>query len=134
MKEQIAMDIGKYGYFEKFNGVIMWGGTEGVVRNACFELCIRGGRKIVDFHHGTWLGGMWSDGLWQDGEWRKGTWNSGVWLCGIWRNGEWKGGIWVSGRCDRCIGDRNVKNADNCYVSFTNSWFKNDEDCVTSYC
>lgn len=113
--ETMAIEAGKYGFGKNgtwengcgFNGIIMWGGTEAEVVDASFELCVRGGVKIVDFYDGTWKGGVWGDGLWRYGTWLGGLWRTGFWENGIWHGGEWRSGLWTRGTWLGGIDNRN---------------------------
>ena len=96
--DSIAIDNGRYGFMDDgFTGMIMWGDTDAYVADASFELCVRGGIKVVDFHGGTWKSGVWGDGIWRGGTWLDGTWRTGLWQDGTWYGGEWRSGIWSKG-------------------------------------
>ena len=120
----IACEAGKY---ENFNGVIMWGKTEGVVENACFKLEVSNGFKFVTFHSGVWENGVWDNGYWQDGSWKNGVWENGIWKNGTWKDGTWMygawelgtwgGGIWKDG-----VWERGIDSGGKLHLDSPNRW------------
>jgi len=93
-KTGIACEGGEY---KDFSGIIMWGGTEGVVENATFIIAECFGLKLIIFYLGTWVSGIWEYGSWKRGLWKDGVWENGIWEDGIWENGTWKDGEWNGG-------------------------------------
>lgn len=99
---KIACSDGKY---NNFTGVIMWGYTEAVVKNATFYLSAdieKEGRNIL-WHNGIWQTGYLNYGIWYKGIWVNGTWNNGYWFQGIWKAGTWESGVWKSGTWENGI-------------------------------
>ena len=106
----VAFEPGKY---SNFNGWIFYGGVDGFVYQATFEIVDMDSYKWIEFMDGIWLngtfdkaewkGGQWRNGtfksgaIWRLGEWLNGTFDGGMWLDGIWRNGLWQDGTWSNG-------------------------------------
>lgn len=135
----VAFDEGKY---HGFTGLIQWGGTEGWVENADFELAVTDlaagysfilnsrhlPKKTVIWRSGTWVNGVWEDGEWTSGTWRDGTWRDGTWQGGSFDGGRWLDGVWIRG-------DWNTGNAEwvkgawfggRCLDPRTGRWMKTD--------
>lgn len=115
--EEIAIEKGEY---IDFTGYVLWGQSEGWVKNASFNLdnhffgdivywwngtWVDGFMLNCDWQDGVWMNGMFNYGDWHNGEWMNGTFNKGEWWNGVWRNGlfnqgEWDDGTWIDGTFD----------------------------------
>lgn len=103
MKESMAFEQGEY---KHFNGVIMWGNTEGYVKNARFSLMNKNGNKMIMWYEGIFKNGVLSDTIFINGIFENGNFKNSSFENGLFKNGNWIKSSWNKGKCIRCEGNR----------------------------